>query len=91
MCTGMARAAGRYVREDLECSHYMKNFDVGRIPLRMPRAKQLLARSPPFTRPHRNFTRHTKKIEQKIDKKKSLQFCSTPPGPLPVWLRAEGG
>ena len=24
----------RYVREDLECSHYMKNFDVGHIPLR---------------------------------------------------------
>lgn len=32
-----------YVREDLECSHYMKNFEVGHIPLRMPRAKQLLA------------------------------------------------
>ncbi|KAL3596777.1 hypothetical protein D5086_008414 [Populus alba] len=32
-----------YVREDLECSHYMKNFDVGHIPLRLPRAKQLLA------------------------------------------------
>ncbi len=31
------------MREDLECSHYMKNFDVGRVPLRMPRAKQLLA------------------------------------------------
>merc|ERR1712146_870284 len=31
-----------YVREDLECSHYMKNFDVGHIPLRLPRAKQLL-------------------------------------------------
>jgi methionyl aminopeptidase len=31
-----------YVREDLECSHYMKNFDVGHVPLRMPRAKQLL-------------------------------------------------
>jgi len=23
-----------YVREDLECSHYMKNFDVGHVPLR---------------------------------------------------------
>ena len=33
---------GRYVREDLECSHYMKNFDVGHIPLRLPKAKQLL-------------------------------------------------
>ncbi|KAI3430135.1 uncharacterized protein J3R85_008143 [Psidium guajava] len=32
-----------YVREDLECSHYMKNFDGGHIPLRLPRAKQLLA------------------------------------------------
>jgi hypothetical protein len=32
-----------YVREDLECSHYMKNFDVGHVPLRLPRSKQLLA------------------------------------------------
>lgn len=32
-----------YVREDLECSHYMKDFDVGHVPLRLPRAKQLLA------------------------------------------------
>ncbi|KAG6390761.1 hypothetical protein SASPL_148506 [Salvia splendens] len=32
-----------HVREDLECSHYMKNFDAGHIPLRLPRAKQLLA------------------------------------------------
>ncbi|KAG2258710.1 hypothetical protein Bca52824_078004 [Brassica carinata] len=32
-----------FVREDLECSHYMKNFDVGHVPLRLPRAKQLLA------------------------------------------------
>lgn len=32
-----------YVREDLECSHYKKNFDGGHIPLRLPRAKQLLA------------------------------------------------
>lgn len=31
-----------YVREDLEVSHYMKNFDVGYVPLRLPRAKQLL-------------------------------------------------
>jgi methionyl aminopeptidase len=31
-----------YIREDLECSHYMKNFDVGHVPLRLPRAKQLL-------------------------------------------------
>ncbi|KAI3926702.1 hypothetical protein MKW92_002653 [Papaver armeniacum] len=32
-----------YVRRDLECSHYMKNADAGHIPLRLPRAKQLLA------------------------------------------------
>lgn len=31
-----------YVREDLEVSHYMKNFDVGHVPLRLPRAKALL-------------------------------------------------
>ncbi|KAI9145318.1 peptidase M24, structural domain-containing protein [Paraphysoderma sedebokerense] len=31
-----------YVNEDLECSHYMKNFDVGHVPLRLPRAKALL-------------------------------------------------
>jgi methionyl aminopeptidase len=31
-----------FVREDMECSHYMKNYDVGYVPLRMPRAKQLL-------------------------------------------------
>jgi methionyl aminopeptidase len=32
-----------YVHEDLECSHYMKNFYAGHVPLRLPRAKQLLA------------------------------------------------
>ena len=32
-----------YVREDLETSHYMKNFEGGHVPLRLPRAKQLLA------------------------------------------------
>jgi len=31
------------VREDLECSHYMKNFDAGRVPLRTAGAKKLLA------------------------------------------------
>jgi len=31
-----------YVIEEGECSHYMKNYDVGHIPLRLPRAKQLL-------------------------------------------------
>ena len=30
------------MHEDLECSHYMKNFDVGHVPLRLPKAKQLL-------------------------------------------------
>jgi methionyl aminopeptidase len=30
------------VHEDLECSHYMKNFDAGHIPLRMAKAKELL-------------------------------------------------
>jgi methionyl aminopeptidase len=32
-----------YIREDLEVSHYMKNFDVGHVPLRLPRAKALLS------------------------------------------------
>mmetsp|Transcript_7337 Transcript_7337/g.17636 ORF Transcript_7337/g.17636 Transcript_7337/m.17636 type:complete len:453 (-) Transcript_7337:533-1891(-) len=32
-----------FVHEDLECSHYMKNFDVGHVPLRMANAKRLLA------------------------------------------------
>lgn len=31
------------VHEDLECSHYMKNFDAGHTPLRVAKAKQLLA------------------------------------------------
>jgi len=31
-----------YVHEDMECSHYMKDFDVGHVSLRLPRAKQLL-------------------------------------------------
>ena len=31
-----------HVVEDMECSHYMKNFDAPHVPLRMPRAKQLL-------------------------------------------------
>ncbi|XP_044345863.1 methionine aminopeptidase 2B-like [Triticum aestivum] len=31
-----------FVREDLECSHYMKNFDVGHVPLRVAKARQLL-------------------------------------------------
>ena len=28
--------------EDLETSHYMKNYDARRVPLRLPRAKALL-------------------------------------------------
>ena len=32
-----------FVNEDLECSHYMKDFDAGRVPLRLARSKQLLA------------------------------------------------
>ena len=31
-----------YVHEDLECSHYIKDFHVGHVPLRLPKAKQLL-------------------------------------------------
>ena len=31
------------VHEDLETSHYMKNFNAGKVPLRLPRAKALLA------------------------------------------------
>lgn len=30
------------VHDDMECSHYMKNFEVGHIPLRLPKAKSLL-------------------------------------------------
>ena len=31
-----------FIREDMECSHYMKDFHVGHVPLRLPRAKHLL-------------------------------------------------
>ncbi|XP_072181562.1 methionine aminopeptidase 2-like isoform X2 [Diadema setosum] len=31
-----------YVRDDMETSHYMKNFEVGHVPLRMARSKALL-------------------------------------------------
>ena len=31
-----------YIHEDMECSHYMRDFDVQRVPLRMPKAKHLL-------------------------------------------------
>ncbi|CAL8376026.1 unnamed protein product [Arctogadus glacialis] len=30
------------VHDDMECSHYMKNFKVGHVPIRLPRAKHLL-------------------------------------------------
>ncbi|CAM9716900.1 unnamed protein product [Discosporangium mesarthrocarpum] len=32
-----------HVVEDLECSHYMKDFDAPHVPLRLPRARQLLS------------------------------------------------
>ena len=32
-----------YIKEDMECSHYMKNFDAPHVPLRMPRSKKLLS------------------------------------------------
>ena len=31
-----------FVTEDMECSHYMKNFDAGHVPLRVAKAKSLL-------------------------------------------------
>jgi len=31
-----------HVHEDMECSHYMKNFDVGHVPLRLQKSKTLL-------------------------------------------------
>ena len=31
-----------YVHDDMECSHYMRNFEAGHVPLRMPKAKSLL-------------------------------------------------
>ena len=40
----MINTAGKgVVHEDLETSHYMKNFNAGKVPLRLPRAKALLA------------------------------------------------
>ncbi|KAM8892063.1 methionine aminopeptidase 2-like isoform 2-T2 [Spinachia spinachia] len=30
------------VHDDMDCSHYMKNFNVGHVPIRLPRAKHLL-------------------------------------------------
>lgn len=32
-----------YIIEDMECSHYMKNFHAPHIPLRLPRSKKLLS------------------------------------------------
>ena len=41
---GLIMPAGKgVVHEDLETSHYMKNFNAGKVPLRLPRAKALLA------------------------------------------------
>jgi len=31
-----------YVHDDMECSHYMKNFDLEHVPLRLNRSRQLL-------------------------------------------------
>lgn len=31
------------VHDDMECSHYMKNFEIGHVPLRLQRSKQLLS------------------------------------------------
>merc|ERR1712129_544683 len=31
-----------YVHDDMETSHYMKNFEVGHVPLRMAKSKTLL-------------------------------------------------
>lgn len=41
MCYACTLGKGQ-VHEDLECSHYMKDFHVGHVPLRLPKAKQLL-------------------------------------------------
>mmetsp|Transcript_13279 Transcript_13279/g.22861 ORF Transcript_13279/g.22861 Transcript_13279/m.22861 type:complete len:423 (-) Transcript_13279:135-1403(-) len=32
-----------HVNEDMECSHYMKNFDAARVPLRMKKSKELIS------------------------------------------------
>jgi methionyl aminopeptidase len=32
-----------YVHEDMECSHYMKDFNAPHVPLRLPKSKQLLS------------------------------------------------
>ena len=31
-----------YVNEDFECSHYMKEYDHQKVPLKHPKSKQLL-------------------------------------------------
>ena len=28
-----------FVHDDVDCSHYMKNFDIGHVPIRINRAK----------------------------------------------------
>ena len=35
----MWRAGKGFVHEDLECSHYMKNQEMGHVPLRMPQVR----------------------------------------------------
>lgn len=30
------------MHEDLECNHHMKDYDAGHVPLRLPKARQLL-------------------------------------------------
>eukprot|EP00611_Tribonema_gayanum_P011752 TRINITY_DN2210_c0_g1_i1.p1 TRINITY_DN2210_c0_g1~~TRINITY_DN2210_c0_g1_i1.p1 ORF type:complete len:480 (-),score=161.02 TRINITY_DN2210_c0_g1_i1:305-1744(-) len=42
-CETFGSTGRGYVVEDLECSHYMRDFDVQHVPLRLPRAKQLLS------------------------------------------------
>ena len=39
----LSRIAHRATRQDLECSHYMKDFKAPRVPLRLPKARQLLS------------------------------------------------
>ncbi len=34
--------SGWQVVEDMECSHYMKNYDIGFVPLRTKKEKELL-------------------------------------------------
>ena len=40
--SSIIRTGRGYIVEDMECSHYMKNFHAPHVPLRLPRAKKLL-------------------------------------------------